>query len=187
MHILVCQPLSQRSHDFNDRSRTVPANSARRGKLSSARAQRGAAAIEAALMFIIFFSIFYGLVSYALPMTMIQAFQHAAAAGARAAVAVEPTKFANTSAYLESGVKPAVRAVVGNLLAWLPSAAKSAVLGNSNQNVQIDFDPGSDLLTVTVVFRSYTSNPLMPILTLPGIGAVPRLPPDLRGTASLQL
>jgi Flp pilus assembly protein TadG len=153
----------------------------------SRRAQRGAAAIEAALMFVIFFSIFYGLVSYALPMAMVQAFHHAAASGARAAVAVDPTEFPNPVAYVETGVKPRVRAVVGDLLAWLPSAAKAAVLGDSNQNVQIDFDSGSDLLTVTVLFPGYTSNPLMPILILPGIGAVPKLPDDLIGTASLQL
>ena len=159
----------------------------RRIGLSSRDAQKGAAGIEAALLFIIFFSIFYGTVSYALPMAMIQAFHHAAASGARAAVAVDPNEFANTTDYLENGVKPRVRTVVGSLLSWLPSTAKTAVLGASNQNIQIDFDSGSDVVTVTVKYAGYTSNPLMPILTLPGIGDVPRLPTDLTGTASLQL
>jgi Flp pilus assembly protein TadG len=159
----------------------------KREKPAAHRQQQGAAAIEAALLFVIFFSIFYALASYALPMVMIQAFHHAAASGARAAVAVEPMDYPNTVAYVENGVKPRVRTVVGDLLGWLPSAAKSAVLGESNQNIQIDFDPSSDLLTVTVVFPGYTSTPLMPILKLPGIGDVPRLPDDLRGTASLQL
>lgn len=156
-------------------------------RLSTRRAQRGAAGIEAALLFIIFFSIFYGTVSYALPMAMIQAFHHAAASGARAAVAVDPDEFSSTTDYLENGVKPRVRTVVGDLLAWLPTSAKSAVLGTSNQNVQVNYDAGSDVITVTVEYSGYTSNPLMPILTLPGIGTVPRLPNDLTGTASLQL
>ncbi|MGR9107276.1 MAG: TadE/TadG family type IV pilus assembly protein [Gammaproteobacteria bacterium] len=177
----------QQSRDIVARTRISDANSGHRAGPRSARSQRGAAAIEAAFLFVIFFSIFYALVSYALPMIMIQAFHHAAASGARAAVAVEPSDFADSSDYMENGVKPRVRTVVGNLLDWLPSVAKSAVLGEANANVKVDFDPGNDLLTVTVVFPQYTSNPLMPILKLPGIGNVPSLPTDLQGTASLQL
>jgi TadE-like protein len=171
----------------SDTRRTDHASPPRQKRLRSHRSQHGAAAIEAALLFVIFFSIFYALVSYALPMVMIQAFHHAAASGARAAVAVEPMEFPNTLAYVENGVKPRVRTIVGELLGWLPSPAKSVVLGDSNENVQIDFDPGSNLITVTVIFPGYTSNPLIPILKLPGIGDVPKLPDDLRGTASLQL
>lgn len=154
---------------------------------SSLRIQRGAAAIEAALLFVIFFTLFYAIVSYSMPLLMLQAFQHAAASGARSAVAVESTEFGSTDDYIQNGVAPRVRNVVGELLNWLPPAAHVAVLGEGNQNVQVVFDPASGLLTVTVSFMDYPDNPLVPILVFPGIGAVPRLPQHLTGRASVQL
>ena len=102
--------------------------------------QRGAAAIEAALMFVIFFSLFYAIVSYSLPLLMVQAFNHAAASGARAGVAIEPAGFADTNSYIQSGVVPRVREVVGDTLSWLPASASSTVLGNNNSNVAVNFD-----------------------------------------------
>ena len=154
------------------------------------RAQRGAAAIEAALLFVIFFALFYAIVSYSLPLMMMQGFQHAASTGARSAVAVDHTEFNGTAGhdYIENGVKPRVRSVVGDSLAWLSPAASSAVLGGvGNPKVQVDFVQATGILTVTVKFPSYTSNPLIPILSLPGIGDVPKLPQDLTGSAAVQL
>ena len=158
-----------------------------RRKLHSLRSQRGTAAIEAAFLFIIFFTLFYAIVSYSFPLLMLQAFNHAASAGARAAVAVEPDEFSDTADYIQNGVEPRVRGVVGELLDWLPTAAHDAVLGDGNQNVQVDFVQATGILTVTVKFPNYTDNPLMPILTLPGIGDVPKLPQDLTGRAAVQL
>ena len=151
------------------------------------RAQSGAVAIEAALLFIIFFTLFYAIVSYSLPLLMLQSFHHAASAGARAAVAVDSTEFNDTGDYLQNGVEPRVRSVVGELLNWLPPAAQSAVLGDGNQNVQVDFVEATGILTVTVRFPNYTANPLIPILSFPGVGDVPRLPQDLIGRAAVQL
>lgn len=151
------------------------------------RFQKGAAAIEAALLFVIFFTLFYAVVSYSMPLLMLQAFQHAAASGARSAVAVEPSEFGSTDEYIQTGVTPRVRQVVGETLSWLPSAAHDAVLGVGNQNVQVVFDPASGLLTVTVSFPNYPDNPLIPILSFPGIGAVPKLPQNLTGRSSVEL
>jgi len=153
----------------------------------SLRIQRGSAAIEAALLFVIFFTLFYAIVSYSMPLLMLQAFQHAAASGARSAVAVESTEFGSTDDYIQNGVVPRVRNVVGELLNWLPTTAHEAVLGEANQNIQVVFDSASGLLTVTVSFVDYSDNPLVPILVFPGIGAVPRLPQHLIGRASVQL
>lgn len=153
----------------------------------SLRIQRGSAAIEAALLFVIFFTLFYAIVSYSMPLLMLQAFQHAAASGARSAVAVESTEFGSTDDYIQNGVVPRVRSVVGELLNWLPTTAHEAVLGEANQNVQVVFDSASGLLTVTVSFVDYPDNPLVPILVFPGIGVVPRLPQHLTGRASVQL
>ncbi len=150
--------------------------------------QKGAAAIEAALMFVIFFSLFYAIVSYSLPLLMVQAFNHAAASGARAGVAVESQteqcgNGSNLAAYTAC-VEDRVKNVVGETLAWLPASASSEVLG---ENIGIDFDEANGLLNVTVSFTGYRDNPLIPTLTLPGIGDVPKLPQDLTGSASVML
>ena len=133
-------------------------------------------------MFVIFFSLFYAIASYSVPMLMMQSFHHAASSGARAAVAVDPA----TAGYPEA-VAARVRGVVGQLLNWLPSAAHDAVLGDGNQNVQVDLDAGTGILTVTVSFPNYRDAPLMPILRMPGIGDVPNLPQNLTGIAAVQL
>lgn len=157
--------------------------------------QKGAAAIEAALMFVIFFTLFYAIVSYSLPLLMVQAFNHAAASGARAGVAIEPSDpdcgdgaQINNAAY-QSCVESRVRDVVGDTLSWLPASAGNVVLGSNNDNVAVDINEvsGALLLNVTVSFPGYRDNPLIPTLTLPGIGDVPRLPENLTGTASVTL
>lgn len=151
------------------------------------KSQTGAAAIEAALMFVIFFTLFYAIVSYSLPLLLVQAFNHAAASGARSAVAVEPDAFADTDSYIQNGVIPRVREVVGATLGWLPSSASQAVLGADNGNVQVNFNQATGVLAVTVVYPGYRESPMVPTLSLPGIGDIPKLPGDLRGTASVTL
>jgi Flp pilus assembly protein TadG len=148
------------------------------------RKQRGAAAIEFALLFVLFFSVFYALVSYAIAMMLKESFQHAAEEGARSAIAVDSLAYASSSAY-HAAVEPRVRTTVGNSLTWLPQAVKTQVLGVSNGNVQLAWS--GDRLTVTVVYTGYTSNPMMPILTFPVIGAVPQLPANLAGKAVIDL
>lgn len=138
-------------------------------------------------MFVIFFTLFYAIVSYSLPLLMVQAFNHAAASGARAAVAVEPSAFSDTDSYIQDGVIPRVRQVVGNSLDWLPQAAHSAVLGESNANVDVEFDQATGVLGVTVSYPGYRDAPLVPSLSMPGIGSVPRLPENLQGTATVTL
>lgn len=158
-----------------------PLAGTRRRLSCSLRKQRGAAAIEAALLFVIFFTLFYAIVSYSMPILMMQAFNHAASSGARAAVAVDPA----AEGY-ETVVENRVKTVVRDLLDWLPKAAHEAVLGGKG-GVKVDFDEATRMLTVTVKFPNYTKNPLIPILKLPGIGDVPKLPKDLSASAAVQL
>lgn len=148
-------------------------------------AQRGAAAIEFALLFLLFFVVFYALVSYAVAMLLQAAFEHAAEEGARAAIAVDPLAYTSTSDYQNNGVIPRVRTTVGNALSWLPTKASSHVLGSGNGNVQVAL--ANSQLTVRVAYTDYAADPLLPILNLPVIGAVPKLPTDLAGTAMLEL
>lgn len=156
-------------------------------KTALRKPQAGAAAIEAALMFVIFFTLFYAIVSYSLPLLMMQAFNHAAASGARSGVSVEPSEFVDTDSYIQNGVIPRIRTVVGNSLSWLPDSASQAVLGDNNSNVQVDFDQATGVLDVIIVYPGYRDSPMVPTLSLPGIGDIPRLPENLQGSASASL
>ena len=153
----------------------------RQRRLPSSVHQRGAAAIEFALLFTLFFAIYYALVSYAVTMMLQQSFTHAAAEGARAAIAVDPLQYPDTASF-NTGVETRVRNTIDNALAWLPTKAKSAVAG---ENVAIDWSGST--MTVRVVYEGYAADPMLPVLNLPIIGDVPRLPEDLAGSASITL
>jgi len=148
-------------------------------------AQKGSVAIEFVMLFLIFFALFYAMVNYAIVMLMQSAFIHAVEEGARAAIAVDRLAYANNSAYLSNGVDPKVRSVVGNSLNWLPAKPKDKVLGSANSKVQLSMN--GNQLTVRVVYSSYANDPLIPMLTLPVIGQIPKVPTDLAGTAVIEL
>jgi len=147
--------------------------------------QKGSIAIEFVMLFILFFTLFYAMVNYAMVMLMQSAFVHAAEEGARAAIAVDRLAYANSLAYLSNGVDPRVRNVVGNSLNWLPAKPKTKVLGTGNSRIQLSMN--GNQLTVRVVYSDYASDPLMPMLTLPIIGQIPKVPTDLAGTAVIEL
>ena len=58
---------------------------------SSNRAQRGAYAVEFALVFLLFFSVLYGIIGYGMLLTFRMGLQSAAEDGARAALRYKPT------------------------------------------------------------------------------------------------
>jgi Flp pilus assembly protein TadG len=147
--------------------------------------QRGAAAIEFALIFIPMFALFYALVSYGLVMALLQGMTLAAEEGARAAVAVDCSTFANTTDCMNDGVIPRVRTQIGSSLAWLPDTLKARVLGDGNANVGVVLN--GEVLEVTVLYPNYDTTPLIPTLVLPGIGPVPRVGNELRAQANIRL
>jgi len=149
------------------------------------RAQKGSVAIEFVMLFLTFFALFYAMVNYALVMLMQSAFVHAVEEGARAAIAVDRLAYANNLVYLSNGVDPKVRSVVGNSLNWLPAKPKDKVLGTGNSKVQLSMN--GNQLTVRVIYSGYVNDPLIPMLTLPIIGQIPRVPADLAGTAVIEL
>lgn len=153
--------------------------------LQASRPQKGAVAIEFMMLFMLFFALFYAMVNYAMVMLMQSAFVHAAEEGARAAIAVDRLAFGNNLAYLSNGVDPKVRSVVGNALSWLPTKPKSKVLGAGNSRVQLSMN--GNQLTVSVVYSGYAADPLIPMLTLPIIGQIPKVPADLAGKAVIEL
>ncbi len=145
----------------------------------SRKMERGAVAIEFALIFIVFFALFYAIVSYAIVMMLQSAFMHAAEEGARAAIAVDRLAYSSSAAYFNEGVDPQVRTTVDAALDWLPAGAKS--------KISVEVEMPANMLSVRVVYEGYTSDPLVPILTLPFVGQVPRLPDDLAGNARINL
>jgi len=149
------------------------------------RVQKGSVAIEFVMLFLVFFALFYAMVNYALVMLMQSAFVHAVEEGARAAIAVDRLAYANNLVYLSNGVDPKVRTVVGNSLNWLPAKPKDKVLGAGNSKVQLSMN--GNQLTVRVIYSGYVNDPLIPMLTLPIIGQIPKVPADLAGTAVIEL
>lgn len=150
------------------------------------RRQRGAAAIEFSLIFILFFTLFYAIVAYSLAMLVMQGLTQAAEEGVRAAVAVDPLAFGDDAAYVGS-VQTTARARVVNALSWLPKDAHDKVV-KANQ-IAVDVSgaaTGPRLVTVTVTYPEYATKGLVPTITLPLIGDVPRVPASLVGRASLQ-
>jgi Flp pilus assembly protein TadG len=149
------------------------------------KSQKGAVAIEFVMLFLVFFALFYAMVSYAIVMMMQSAFVHAAEEGARAAIAVDRLAYADNQDYLSNGVDPRVRSVIGDSLNWLPAKPKDKVLGSGNSQVQLTMN--GNQLSVRLVYSDYASDPLIPMLVLPIIGQIPKVPADLVGMAVIEL
>ncbi|MDH4871378.1 pilus assembly protein [Pseudomonas sp. BN515] len=139
-----------------------------------ARQQQGAAAIEFSLVFIIFFAIFYGVVSYCLPLLMLQSFNQASAEAVRRAVAVNP----EAENFLALATAEA-NASINQQLSWLPSGVRAHLPAPA-----VSLTGG--VLTVRVAYP-YEAHPVVPFLVLPGIGRVPQLPAELAAQASLKV
>ncbi|MDB5979282.1 MAG: hypothetical protein JWQ69_297 [Pseudomonas sp.] len=154
-------------------------NASRKSPLrqSFAHEQKGAAAIEFAAVFVIFFAVFYGLVSYSLPLLMMQSFNAAATEAVRRAVAIDPT----TAGY-QAAVQNLANLTVADQLKWMPTA-----LAFDPSNVVSTYDPAKKLLTVNITYPQTKLTAVLPVLVLPIIGQVPNLPANLIATASLQL
>ncbi|MNZ12301.1 TadE-like protein [compost metagenome] len=135
--------------------------------------QRGAAALEFALVFVLFFALFYGTVSYSLPLLMLQSFNHATAEAVRQALAVDPD-----TAGFETRARTVAQNVLAQRTAWLPAAFRGFLQTTAT------FQGG--VLSVSLSY-DYLNHPLVPTLALPGIGQVPRLPAQLVAAAQIRL
>ena len=139
--------------------------------------QKGAVAIEFAVVFVIFFAVFYGVVSYSLPFVLMQSFNHATAEAVRRSVAVDP----NTPGYA-TVVQNTATSTLQQQLSWMPSAL-DLVIGADTSAV---YNTGNGTLTVSVNYPTRKLNRVIPFLVLPGVGSVPNLPANLSATSSLQ-
>lgn len=141
------------------------------------RKQKGAAAIEFALVFLIFFAVFYGMVSYCLPLLMVQSFHEATAEALRSSVAVDPV--AAGSGYTSLVQSTAIQAAATRLV-WIPGSFNFSAANN----ITAVYTGG--ILTVTITYPTAQLRNVLPFLVLPGIGTVPSLPTNLTVMSSLQ-
>ena len=139
------------------------------------RKQKGAAALEFAMVFMIFFAVFYGLVSYSLPLLLMQSFTQAAAEGVRRSVALDPA----TASYPTALPQQAIAAAQAQLT-WIPPQFKFLPT-----YVTATYTSGG-LLTVNINYPTSSLQSVLPFLVLPGFGTVPALPPTLSAQSSMQ-
>ena len=139
----------------------------RRARRSSAAAQRGAAAVEFALVFLLFFTTFYAIVQYGFAFLLQQSLVQAVAEGARAAVQDAPDNATR---------QDRAQALVAASLAWLPDAASLA------PEVAFAACPGNAAATCVTV--SVGHDALVPAMNLPGLDTMPG---RLSATATVQL
>ncbi|TPG74503.1 TadE/TadG family type IV pilus assembly protein [Pseudomonas arsenicoxydans] len=144
-------------------------------KSSLPRKQKGAVAIEFALVFVVFFAVLYAIVSYSLPLLLMQSFNQSTAEAVRRSVAVDP----NAPGYAAT-VQATAAAELTRQLAWIPPALNFNVATDAT----ITFVGG--VLKVQISYPSSKLNRVMPFLVLPGIGSVPSLPATLSASSSLQ-
>lgn len=139
------------------------------------RKQKGAVAIEFALVFLIFFAVFYGIVTYSLPLLLMQSFTQSTAEAVRRSVALDP----NTPGY-DTAVKTVATTELSLQLAWIPAAL--------NFNIATDASATyvGGVLKVSINYPTNKLQQVIPFLNLPGIGQVPNLPATLTASSSLQ-
>ncbi|MDQ8036066.1 MAG: TadE/TadG family type IV pilus assembly protein [Pedobacter sp.] len=135
--------------------------------------QKGAAAIEFALVFVLAFTVFYAMVSYAFPLLMLQTFNSASAQAVRAAVKADPLE----DDY-EATVASLATAEADQQLSYLPPLIRSRI------NVTAGVEDGTRVV-VRIEYPNYNTNPVIPVLTLPLVGQVPRVPAMLAAESSL--
>lgn len=144
-------------------------------KASLPHKQKGAAAIEFALVFIIFFGVFYGIISYSLPLLLMQSFNQSTAEAVRRSVALDPA----TPGYNAALIARATSELTTQT-AWIPPALNF----DTATDATVNFVDG--LLTVRINYPTHKISAVIPFLTLPGIGQVPNLPATLTASSSLQ-
>lgn len=139
--------------------------------------QRGSTVLEFIPIFLVFFGLFYAIVSYALAMLIQQGLTGAAAEGARAAIRLDPLAYTTLTSY-QNAAAALVKTTAGDNLNWLPADARAKVLSGVTVS-----RTSAGALQVTVKYAGYGQSPMLPVIKLPVVGAIPALPDDLVGQA----
>jgi len=149
--------------------------------------QRGATAIEFSLVFSLLFGMFWAILSYALPFFLLMVMNQAASDAARASLAADVTTQSRTA--YEATAEALAETKLTSRLSILPAnfLNKLSTVANSVTIITDPADSAKRDLRVRVVYIAYQSNPLIPVLTLPGLGPIPNIPGDLVAEASVRL
>lgn len=137
--------------------------------------QRGAVAIEFAMIFTVLFGVFWLILAYSLPFFIYQVMSHAASESARSALHLDYTTQSDAQ------ITAATLGVLTTQLGVLPTAASTSIL--ASQQISIDNSvPKQKILTVTVTYggcntTTYRSTCLIPPLSIGNLGSIPNLPP----------
>lgn len=134
--------------------------------------QHGAALIEMALVFPLFFAVVWATLGYALPFFMLQTMNHATEEAVRVALRADPLQ--GSTAYQAKLITLANEAL-DDRLSVLPSSMEEPLV----RTVAIQTVASVPTLVVRVTYPNYNQDPVIPILTLPGVGPVPNLRGDL--------
>lgn len=143
--------------------------------------QRGATAMEFALIFPLLFALLYGVVVYSYVFVLQESITYAAQQAAANAISVDPAVAGD--AYVDT-VRTRVRAGARAALDWLPEAQQERVLGSGGESVQVDLvsDPAGSLVEVRLLFGLAG---MFPAVSLPYVGEIPPLPEALTATATV--
>ncbi|HSW12403.1 MAG TPA: TadE/TadG family type IV pilus assembly protein [Solimonas sp.] len=144
------------------------------------RLQRGAAVVEFAFIFPIFFFLMYGTLVYGYIFVLNQSVNFAAQQAAEAAVAVAPD-----ADDFDALRQQRVTEAVNDAFAWLPAAQRSRLVVCDGAVCPVD--EVDNTISVEVEFTLSTPGWLFPVIDMPGIGAIPPMPNLLRSTAAAQL
>ena len=144
--------------------------------------------LEFALVLPILLMLLIGVFYYGYVFMLDAAVTHAAKQGAQVAVNLDPVDFASPAAF-QGAVTAQVNTSVMNSLNWLPASIRSNITTPPTVTFTAPTtgEPGQVLNVTVVLAVTGNSSPLLPQITLPGVGAVPPLPPALNGVAQVVL
>jgi len=142
--------------------------------------QRGAAMVEFAFIFPLFFFLMYGTVVYGYIFMLSQSVNFAAQQAAEAAVAVAPD-----AEEFEALRQQRVVDSVNDTFTWLPAAQRPRLV--ICKGLDCPVDEVDNTIRVEVEYTLSTPGWLFPVITLPGVGSIPPMPTTLRATAAAQL
>lgn len=146
--------------------------------MTTRRGERGATAVEFAVVLPLLLLLIYGLMVYSYMFVLQEAITFAAQEAAEAAVKVDP---ALDPADYEAKVKAEVVAAATRVLNFLPAAQRDRVLGSDGSKVQVTIGPApGGIGGVVAVGLIFNFSGLFPSISLPGIGAIPPMPDTLQ-------
>ena len=148
----------------------------RRASVSRER-QRGAAALEFALILPLLFLLIYGIVVYSYMFVVQEAITFTAQEAAEAAVKVDPAQARDD---YDAAVRNEVRTTAMRVLSFLPAAQQERVLGSDGSAVAVTIESSpTGIGGVVTVDLNFNFAGLFPTVSLPGIGLIPPMPRNL--------